>query len=137
MNKKSINGTIYQGKLYQGFICIVAAAVLAVVAVTLYGRTIQLNYIEQIHLQNGYLYYVDRGENEELKIIRSDPAGKKGDVICCDKHEKDKYRVICQLFFDDAGNAYALVEEIYVEPQNTFCIKVYQCDFAHGKLKAT
>lgn len=132
MNKKSINGTIYQG-----IICIVAAAVLAIVAVTLYGRTIQLNYIEQIHLQNGYLYYVDRGEKEDLKIIRSDPAGKKGDVILCDKHEKDKFRAICQLFFDDADNAYALIEEIYIEPQNTFRIKVYQCDFEHGKLKET
>lgn len=123
--------------MYQGVICIVAAAVLAIVAVTLYGRTIQLNYIEQIHLQNGYLYYVDRGKKEDLKIIRSDPEGKKGDVILCDKHERDKYRVICQLFFDDADNAYALVEEIYVEPQNTFRIKVYQCDFEHGKLKET
>lgn len=123
--------------MYQGIICIVAAAVLALVAVTLYGRTIQLNYIEQIHLQNGYLYYVDRGKNEDLKIIRSDPAGEKGEVILCDKHEKDKYRVICQLFFDGADNAYALVEEIYVEPKNGFCVKVYQCDFAHGKLRET
>ena len=58
MNKKSL----------YGISCIAAAAVLAILAVTLYGRSIKLNYIEQIHLQDGYLYYVDRGKSEDLKI---------------------------------------------------------------------
>lgn len=124
-------------KYKYGIICIVAAAVIAIAAVSMYGRTIQLNYIEQIHLQDGYLYYVDRGKNEDLKIIRSDPAGKKGDVIFCDKHDKGKYRIISQIFFDDADHAYVLVEEISVEVQNELSCKVYRCDFAHGRLVAT
>ena len=124
-------------KYMYGIIGIVAAAVIAIVAVTLYGRTIQLNYIEQIHLQDGYLYYVDRGENEDLKIIRSDPEGKNGDVILCDKHDKGKYRIISQIFFDDADHVYVLLDEISVEVQNELSCKVYQCDFAHGKLIAT
>ena len=124
-------------KYKYGIICIVAAAVIAIAAVTLYGRTIQLNYIEQIHLQDGYLYYVDRGTNDDLKIIRSNPAGKNGKVIFCDKHDRGKYRIIDQIFFDDEDRAYVLLEEINVEAQNNLSCKVYQCDFAHGKLKAT
>ena len=124
-------------KYMYGIICIVAAAVIAIVAITLYGRTIRLNYIEQIHFQDGYLYYVDRSSNEELKIIRSDPEGKNGDVIFCDKHDKGKYRIIDQIFFDDENHVYALIEEINVEVQNGLSYKVYRCDFVRGKLIAT
>lgn len=126
-----------KNKKYQyGMICIAAAAVIAIAAITMYGRTIQLNYIEQIHLQDGYLYYVDRGKNEKLSIIRSDPEGKKGDVIFCNKHDRDKYRIVSQVFFDDAGHAYVLVEEFHVESQRGVSCRVYQCDFARGRLTA-
>ena len=124
-------------KYTYGIICIVAAAVIAIAAVTLYGRSIRLNYIEQIHLQDGYLYYVDRGKNEDLKIIRTDPAGKNGNVISCDKHDRGKYRVIDQIFFDDKDHAYVVLEEINVEAQNKLSCKIYQCDFKYGRLKAT
>lgn len=135
--EKDMNKKYKYGKVYRGILCIVAAAVIAIAAVSLYGRTIQLNYIEQIHLQDGYLYYVDRGKNEDLKIIRSDPEGKKGDVIFCNKHDKGKYRILSQIFFDDENRAYVLVEDISVEEQNGLSCKVYRCDFAHGRLAAT
>lgn len=124
-------------KYMYGIICIVAAAVIAIAAVIMYGRSISLNYIEQIHLQDGYLYYVDRGKNENLKIIRSDPAGKNGNMIFCAKLARGKYRVIDQIFFDDEEQAYVLLEEVDVEAQNKLSCKVYQCDFAHGKLRET
>ncbi|MBD5451558.1 MAG: HAMP domain-containing protein [Lachnospiraceae bacterium] len=121
-------------KYMYGIIGIVAAAVIAIVAVTLYGRTIQLNYIEQIHLQDGYLYYVDRGKDEELKIIRSNSEGKNGNMIFCDKNDRDKYRIIEQIFFDDEDQAYVLLKEINVGEQSELSHTVYQCDFAHEKL---
>lgn len=121
-------------KYRYGIIFILAAAVIGIVAVTLYGRNIPLNYIEQIHLQDGYLYYVDRGKDEDLRIIRSDPEGKNGDVIFCDKFDNGKYRLIRQIFFDDGNHAYVLMEEINAETQDGLSCKVYQCDFTHGKL---
>ena len=127
MNKKSL----------YGISCIAAAAVLAILAVTLYGRSIKLNYIEQIHLQDGYLYYVDRGKSEDLKIIRSDPEGKRGDVIICKKHNREKYRMISQIFFDSQENVYVLLKEINVESWAGISYKVYQCDFKQGKLVET
>lgn len=116
---------------------IVAAAVIAIAAASLYGRTIKLNYIEQIHLQDGYLYYVDRGKSENLKIIRSDPEGKQGSMIVCKKHNREKYRTIRQIFFDSQGSSYVLVEETNVQSWDGVSCKVYQCDFACGKLKET
>lgn len=127
MSKKSI----------YGFLVIAAAAVIAIAAFTLYGRTIQLNYIEQIHLQDGYLYYVDRGENECLDIIRSDAKGKNGDIIVCKKHDREKYRIIRQIFFDEEGHVYVLMEELNVESWNGVSCRVYQCDFDRGKLTET
>ena len=117
--------------------CIAAAAILAFLAVTWYGRTIQLNYIEQIHLQDGYLYYVDRGKSEDLNIIRSDPEGKQGNVIVCKKHDKEKYRMISQIFFDDEGKSYVLLKEINVESWTGISCKVYQCNFERGRLEET
>ena len=132
------SGKKVMNKKYRyGVICILAAAVIGIVAVTLYGRSIPLNYIEQIHLQGGYLYYVDRGKNEDLRIIRSDPAGKNGNVIVCDKYDNGKYMLIRQIFFDEENRAYVLIEEINAETQNGLNCKVYQCNFAHGKLTAT
>lgn len=127
MNKKSL----------YGMSCIAAAAILAFLAVTWYGRTIQLNYIEQIHLQDGYLYYVDRGKSEDLNIIRSNPEGKQGDVIVCKKHDKEKYRMISQIFFDDEGKTYVLLKEINVESWTGISCRVYQCDFERGRLEET
>lgn len=124
-------------KYMYGIICIAAAATIAIAAVTLYGRTIRLNYIEQIHLQDGYLYYVDRGKNDNLKIIRSDPEGKKGDVIFCDKHDKGKYRIISEIFFDEENRAYVQIEEINVEEQNELSCRIYRCNFARGRLEET
>ena len=42
---------------------IVIAALAGILLASLYGKNVKLNYIEQIHLQDGYLYYVDRGES--------------------------------------------------------------------------
>lgn len=117
-----------------GFTFIVIVAAIAMAAVTLYGRTIRLNYIEQIHLQDGYLYYVDRESSEDLKIIRSNTLGRKGNVIICKKHDKEKYRLVDQIFFDDEGQSYVLLEEINVETWDGISCKVYQCDFKRGKL---
>ena len=117
-----------------GFTFIVIVAAIAMAAVTLYGRTIRLNYIEQIHLQDGYLYYVDRESSEDLKIIRSNTVGRKGNVIICKKHDREKYRLVDQIFFDDEGQSYVLLEEINVETWDGISCKVYQCDFKRGKL---
>lgn len=127
MDKKSLYG-----------ICgILFAAAAAIFAASLYGKTINLNYIEQIHSQEGYLYYVDRGESEELKIIRSDQDGKHGDVIICKKHDRETYRMVRQVFFDNQGNVYALVDETNVESWNGIGSRVYQCNFAQGRLEET
>lgn len=88
MNKKSL----------YGFGTILLAALVAVIATSLYGKTIKLNYIEQIHLQDGYLYYVDRAESENLKIIQSDPMGKHGQMISFQKHAKEQYRIVQEIF---------------------------------------
>ncbi|MCI8484918.1 MAG: HAMP domain-containing protein [Lachnospiraceae bacterium] len=116
---------------------IVAAAVIAIAAASLYGRTIKLNYIEQIHLQDGYLYYVDRGKSENLKIIRSDPEGKQGSIILCKKHDRETYRTIRQIFFDRQDRPYVLVEETNVRSWDGVSYKIYQCDFARSRLEET
>ena len=83
MDKKNkINAHRSMGKKGVIGLCVIlSVAAFAILIATVYGSTIELNYIEQIHLQDGYLYYVDRGEGDDLKIIRSDTSGKKGDMI--------------------------------------------------------
>ncbi len=124
-------------KILCGIWGILAAAVIAFVAASLYGKTVKINYIEQIHLQDGNLYYVDRGEGEKLRIIRSDPDGGHGQMIVCQKHEREQCRMIRQIFFDDAGKAYVLIEAANVESWDGVGSKVYQCDFERGRLKET
>ncbi len=116
---------------------IVIAALALILLASLYGKNVKLNYIEQIHLQDGYLYYVDRGESENLKIIRSDPNGKQGKMIMFQRHENEQYRIICQIFFDDEGGVYALIQEMNVKSWNGVSNKVYKCDFTHGRLEDT
>lgn len=115
--------------------CILLAALAAVTVVSLYGKTIKLNYIEQVHLQDGYLYCVDRGGWENLKIIRSDTEGRQGKMIAMKKHIKEKYRIIRQIFFDEENNAYALIEETNVKSWNRTSSRIYRCDFTHGRLE--
>lgn len=102
-------------KILCGIWGILAVAAIVFAAASIYGKTVKLNYIEQIHLQDGKLYYVDRGDGEKLRIIRSDPDGEHGQMIVCQKHEREQCRIIRQIFFDDAGNAYAFIEEADVE----------------------
>lgn len=120
-----------------GLCIILAVSFIAIVAASVYGSTMKLNYIEQIHLQDGYLYYVDRGKGDDLKIIRSDPDGGNGDMIICKRHVREQYRMVRQIFFDGEGEAYALIVETDVESWNDVSCKVYKCDFVHGKLKET
>ena len=124
-------------KSLYGIFGILFATIVVLVATSLYGSAIKLNYIEQIHLQDGYLYYVDRGTGDDFKIIRSDPDGKHGNLIQCNKHDREQYRMIRQIFFDDKNQAYVLIQETNVEFWNGISCKVYQCDFASGKLLET
>lgn len=139
MDKKNIfsaHGSM--GKKGVIVLCVILfAAVVAIVAASLYGSKIKLNYIEQIHLQDGYLYYVDRGKGDDLKIIRSNPDGGEGDMIVCKRHVREQYRMVRQIFFDGEGEVYALVEETNVEAWDGASCKVYKCDFKHGKLRET
>lgn len=116
---------------------ILAAAVIAFAAASMFGGTIKINYIQQIHLQNGRLYYVDRGKGEKLRIIRSNPDGGQGELIVCKKHVREQFRTIRQIFFDDAGEAYVLLEETNVASWDGAGSKVYRCDFARRRLVET
>jgi len=120
-----------------GIWCILLIALAAIVAVSLYGSSINLNYIEQIHLQEGYLYYVDREDRDNLRIIRSDPEGKYGRMILFQKHVGEQYRIINQIFFDEENNAYAAIAETNVTSWNGVNSKIYRCDFEHGRLEET
>lgn len=133
--KKNFGGMGKKGLV--GLCIILSVSFIAIIIATVYGSTVRLNYIEQIHLQDGYLYYVDRGEGDDLKIIRSDPDGSNGNMIVCKRHVKEQYRTVRQIFFDSDGEAYALVAETDVESWNDVNCKVYKCDFAHGKLIET
>ena len=53
-------------KILCGIWGILAVAAIVFAAASIYGKTVKLNYIEQIHLQDGKLYYVDRGDGEKL-----------------------------------------------------------------------
>ena len=116
---------------------ILAAAVIIFAAASMFGKTIKINYIEQIHLQDDYLYYVDRDEGEKLRIIRSNPDGGQGELIVCQKHVREQYRTIRQIFFDDAGEAYVLLEETNVESWDGAGSRIYRCDFARRRLAET
>lgn len=119
-------------------LCVIwSVAVLAILAATFYGSVIRINYIEQIHLQDGNLYYVDRGEGEDLKIIRSDPSGNNGDMVSIKRHEEEQYQMVRQIFFDSEGQTYALVAGADVESGIDVSCKVFKCDFTHGKLIET
>lgn len=121
--------------LSAGIILLAAFAVIFILG--LGQRELKLNYIEQVHYQDGYLYYVDRGESDYYQIIRSDVNGKQGDVIQCPRYKDTKYRTIRQLFFDDAGAVYILLEEIEAAAfQKTGCA-VFRCDFDSGRLAET
>lgn len=124
-------------KILCGIWGILAVAAIVFVAASIYGKTIKINYIEQIHLNDGNLYYVDRGDGEKLRIIRSDPDGEHGQMIVCQKHEREQYRMIRQIFFDAAGNAYALIQEADVESWNGVGGRIYRCDFERGRLLET
>ncbi len=127
MNKKGL----------YGILCILLMALAGFAAASLYGRSIKLNYIEQIHLQGGYLYYVDREDKDSLKIIRSDPQGKNGEMIIFQKHVGEQYRIINQIFYDEENNAYVIIEETNVTSWNGVSSKIYRCDFDHGRLEET
>lgn len=133
--KKNFGGMGKKGLV--GLCIILSVSFIAIIIATVYGSTVRLNYIEQIHLQDGYLYYVDRGEGDDLKIIRSDPDGSNGNMIVCKRHVKEQYRTVRQIFFDGDGAVYVLVAETDVESWNDVNCKVYKCDFASGKLIET
>lgn len=118
-----------------GVILFVALAVTVVLSIC--RREQELNYIEQIHFQDGHLYYVDREKDNCFRIIRSDVRGKRGDVITCFRYGRDTYRTIRQLLFDSQGEVYALVEDTKAASfQETSCA-VYGCDFEKGRLVET
>lgn len=133
--KKNFGGMGKKGLI--GLCIILSVSFIAMIMATVYGSIVDLSYIEQIHLQDGYLYFVDRGEGDDLKIIRSDPSGGNGKMIVCKRHVKEQYRTVRQIFFGSDGEAYALVAETDVESWNDVNCKVYKCDFAHGKLIET
>lgn len=127
MKKKSLFGI--------GIIWLIAFA--AIFAVSYYKRELDLNYIEQIHFQDGYLYYVDRGEDNYFRIIRSDAEGAQGDIITCSRYEEEKYRKIRQIFFDSQGGVYVLMEENEVKSFRGSGGTVFRCNFENGTLKET
>ncbi len=104
---------------------------------SLWGRKLDLHYVEQLHAQEEFLYYVDRGMDDSFRIIRSDTEGGQGVVIRCPRYEDTKYRVIRQLFFGEAKEVYALVEEIGTTSLRTVKRSVFYCDFEKGQLQET
>lgn len=124
-------------KVLSGIRIILLIALGVILISSYFNRELQLNYIEQVHYQDGYLYYVDRGDDNYFRIIRSDANGAWGEIISCARHEKEKYKRILEIFFDDQGNAYVLLDEVDVTSyQKTGC-KVYLCDFQKGRLRET
>lgn len=101
------------------------------------SREWKLNYVEQVHFQDGSLYYVDRGEDDAFRIFRSDADGEWGEMITCARYEKERYRRIRELFFDNQGNVYALLDEINVKTFRRTGCRVFLCDFKGGKLRET
>lgn len=124
-------------KILCGIWGILAVAAILFIAASIYGKTVKIDYIEQIHLQDENLYYVDRGDGENLRIIRSDPDGDHGQMIVIKKHDREQYRMIRQIFFDDTGNAYVLIEEADSESRDGVEGRIYQCDFKRRRLLET
>lgn len=124
-------------RAYFGIGIIWLAALAAISAVSFFYRKLDLNYIEQIHFQDGYLYYVDRGEDNCFRIIRSDAEGAHGDIIACSRYEKEKYHRIRQIFFDSLGEVYVLMEENEVKSFRGSGGRVFLCDFENASLRET
>lgn len=124
-------------RAYFGIGMIWLAAFAAIFAVSFFHRKLDLNYIEQIHFQDGYLYYVDRGEDNCFRIIRSDAEGTHGDIITCSRYEEEKYHKIRQIFFGNEGEVYVLMEENEVKSFRGSGGRVFLCDFENGALKST
>ncbi len=124
-------------KVLSGIGIILLIALGAIFISSYFNRELQLNYVEQVHFQDGYLYYVDRGDDNYFRIIRSDTNGEWGEIITCARHEKETYKRILEIFFDDGGNAFVLIDEVNVKTyQKTGC-KVFLCDFKKGKFRET
>lgn len=124
-------------KYWLGAGLILLAAVAVSVILSICQREQKLNYIEQIHFQDGYLYYVDRGADDSFRMIRSDVEGRRGDVISCFRYGKETYRTIRQLLFDGQGEVYALVEDTKAASFQAADCRVYRCDFEKGRLVET
>lgn len=116
---------------------IIFVAVIVIFILSSYQRKLNLNYIEQIHFQDEYLYYVDRGKDNSFRIIRSNAEGKKGEIIEYFRYKNEREHAIRQLFFNNQGEAYVLIEE--KEPtslQESSCV-VFRCDFKRNRLIET
>ncbi len=124
-------------RAYFGIGTIWLAAFAAIFAVSFFYRKLDLNYVEQIHFQDGFLYYVDRGEDNCFRIIRSDAEGAHGELIACSRYEEEKYHKIRQIFFGDGGEVYVLMEENEVKSFRGSGGRVFLCDFENGALKGT
>ena len=124
-------------KFLLGIGILLFAALALIVADCCVERTLNLNYIEQIQFQHDCLYYVDLGDDNYFRIIRSDTSGEQGAMITCKKHIKGKYRTIRQMFFDDQENMYVLVEETETDSFQQSSCNVYYCDFKEGELIKT
>ncbi|MCI8294142.1 MAG: HAMP domain-containing protein [Hespellia sp.] len=118
-----------------GILLIIAVA--AILLVSYSQRELNLHYIEQIHCKEGYLYFVDRGEDDFIRVVRSDMEGRNGDIIACFRYERGKYRSVHQLFFDDAGGVYALVEETQATAFPQVSGAIMRCNFEKGRFENT
>ena len=72
---------------------IIFVAVIVIFILSSYQRKLNLNYIEQIHFQDEYLYYVDRGKDNSFRIIRSNAEGKKGEIIEYFRYKNEREHV--------------------------------------------
>ncbi len=116
---------------------IVLAALIVSIILSCRHRELKFHYIEQIHFQDGYLYYTDRGEDDNFRIILSDPEGKQGDAVKYFRYGKGTYRTVRQLFFGGQGETYALIEETDAASGQPADCSVFRCDFEKGKLVKT
>lgn len=115
-----------------GIVIILIIAAAAIFAVCWSNRKWKLSDVEHLHFRDGFLYFVDRGDDGCLQIVRSDQEGKNGRMILCDINEKEMYRSALQMFFDDEGNAYLLMKE---NDDRKASLVIYSCDFENGKLE--
>lgn len=124
-------------KFLSGMIILLLGASAILFALCYSGRTLSLRGIEQIRIQQDSICYVDCGDNDTLRIIRSDTSGGQGEVIACSRHTEGKYRTISQLFFDDQENAYVLIDETETDSFQRAGSSVWYCDFKRGELVRT